>query len=101
NLIDIPSTLQLERLQRQEAQTRSNEYTIALSTVKLPQQTLRKLTGMTSFNPSSTDLPGLNVVLETMGPGGGCGGKERTSTSSGSSIKAPSVREVLDRATRR
>ncbi|KAF9575052.1 GTP-binding protein [Mortierella alpina] len=87
NLIDIPSTLHLERLQQQEAQNRSNEYSSALSTVKLPQQTIRKLCSMTSVKASSADLPALHDVLET--------GKEGSATSSRNSIKAPSVREVL------
>jgi hypothetical protein len=105
-LIDIPSTFQLERLQQQEAEIRSNEYISALNTVKLPEQTLRKLSSMTSVNVkgSGVDLPGLNEVLEQAvrmkGPidtnGNGLGApRERTSTSSGSSMKAPSVREVL------
>jgi hypothetical protein len=99
NLIDIPSTLQVERIQQQDAQLRSNEYTIALSTVKLPQQTIRKLTNMTNFKASGADPPGVNDVLETdVGARTGNGpvnGRVRSSTSSGSSIKAPSVREVL------
>ncbi|KAG0051268.1 hypothetical protein BGZ83_003902 [Gryganskiella cystojenkinii] len=109
NLIDIPSTFQLERLQQQEAETRSNEYISALNTVKLPEQTLRKLSSMTSVNvkgsASAVDLPGLNAVLEqavgqkgssTPTNGNGLGSPhERISTSSGSSVKAPSVREVL------
>ncbi|GJJ68128.1 hypothetical protein EMPS_00474 [Entomortierella parvispora] len=107
NLIDIPSTFHLERLQQQEAETRSNEYLSALNTVKLPEQTLRKLSSMTSVNVKSSsgvDLPGLSEVLEqAVGLKGslynnGCGlgaPRERTSTSSGSSVKAPSVREVL------
>jgi len=109
NLIDIPSTFQLERLQQQEAETRSNEYISALNTVKLPEQTLRKLSSMTSVNvkgsSSVMDLPGLKEVLEqavgqkrsartTNGNELGAP-RERTSTSSGSSMKAPSVREVL------
>ena len=78
-----------------------------MNTVKLPEQTLRKLSSMTSVNVKSSsgvDLPGLNEVLEhaigLKGPfynnGIGLGApRERTSTSSGSSVKAPSVREVL------
>ncbi|KAK3821823.1 MAG: hypothetical protein J3Q66DRAFT_427710 [Benniella sp.] len=103
NLIDIPSTHQLDRLQHQDVQNRSHEYTIALSTVKLPQQAIRKLTTMTTFKASGNEISGLNDVLETaVGANAGVGagtmsvnGKERSSTSSGSSIKAPSVREVL------
>ncbi|KAG0207476.1 hypothetical protein BGX31_002561, partial [Mortierella sp. GBA43] len=99
NLIDIPSTLQVERIQQQDAQIRSNEYTIALSTVKLPQQTIRKLTNMTNFKAAGADPPGVNDVLETdVGARTGnapINGRVRSSTSSGSSIKAPSVREVL------
>ncbi|KAF9965755.1 hypothetical protein BGZ70_004173 [Mortierella alpina] len=87
NLIDIPSTLHIERLQQQEAQNRSNEYSSALSTVKLPQQTIRKLCSMTSVKASSADLPALHDVLEA--------GKEGSATSSRNSVKAPSVREVL------
>ncbi|KAG0003438.1 hypothetical protein BGZ79_000897 [Entomortierella chlamydospora] len=94
NLIDIPSTLQLERLQQQEAQNRLNEYVSALNTVKLPQQTIRKLCSMTSVKTSGTDMPSLDGVLETA-VGTGSTGKERSTTSSGSSIKTPSVREVL------
>ncbi|KAG0214794.1 hypothetical protein BGX28_001429 [Mortierella sp. GBA30] len=90
NLIDIPSTLHLERLQQQEAQTRSNEYISALSTVKLPEQTIRKLSSLTSVKASNADLPALHDVLET-----GTGGKEGSATSSRNSVKAPSVREVL------
>ncbi|KAF9135344.1 hypothetical protein BGW39_003451 [Mortierella sp. 14UC] len=94
NLIDIPSTLQLERLQQQEAQNRSNEYLNALSTVKLPEQTIRKLYSMTSFMAAAgTDLQ-TNEVLETT-TAAVTAPRERTSTSSGSSVKAPSVREVL------
>ena len=96
-MIDIPSTLHLERLQQQEAQERSNEYVSALNTVKLPQQTIRKLTSMTSVKASSSaDLPALNDMLETaVGSEAVINGKVRSSTSSGNSIKAPSVREVL------
>ncbi|KAG0326897.1 hypothetical protein BGZ99_008806 [Dissophora globulifera] len=101
NLIDIPSTLQVERLQQQEAQHRSNEYVSALHTVKLPQQTIRKLTSMTSVKATGADLPGLSDVLESATGTGAVsrapmsGVKSRSSTSSGNSIKAPSVREVL------
>ncbi|KAG0291081.1 hypothetical protein BGZ98_003147 [Dissophora globulifera] len=104
NLIDIPSTLQVERLQQQEAQHRSNEYVSALHTVKLPQQTIRKLTSMTSVKATGADLPGLSDVLESATGNGASGAvsrapmsgvKTRSSTSSGNSIKAPSVREVL------
>ncbi|ORZ02014.1 hypothetical protein BCR41DRAFT_363193 [Lobosporangium transversale] len=98
NLIDIPSTLQVERLQQQEALNRSNEYMSALNTVKLPQQTIRKLYNMTSVKGSGTDMPALNDALETAvgtNDGAALNTKERISTSSGNSIKAPSVREVL------
>ncbi|KAI7832410.1 hypothetical protein BC939DRAFT_103124 [Gamsiella multidivaricata] len=97
NLIDIPSTLHLERLQRQEAQNRSNEYVSALNTVKLPQQTIRKLCSMTSVKASSgADMPPLNSVLEAaMGTANLANNKEHSPTSSGNSVKAPSVREVL------
>lgn len=60
---------------------------------------------MTAFKATgNSDISGLNDVLETAvgaksgagaGTVGGVNGKERSSTSSGSSIKAPSVREVL------
>ncbi|KAF8925016.1 hypothetical protein BGZ58_001225 [Dissophora ornata] len=99
NLIDIPSTFQVERLQQQEALNRSNEYVSALNTVKLPQQTIRKLTSMTSVKALGADMPTLSEVLEAAvgagGAGSGVNGKTRSSTSSGNSIKAPSVREVL------
>ncbi|KAI1321346.1 Protein phosphatase methylesterase 1 [Mortierella claussenii] len=106
NLIDIPSTLQIERLQQQVAQNRSNEYVSALNTVKLPQQIIRKLYNMTSVQSSGADLPrGLHDALENgsaaKGVSGSAGGskpnsgKEQSLTSSGNSIKAPSVREVL------
>ncbi|KAF9426832.1 hypothetical protein BGZ76_002581 [Entomortierella beljakovae] len=104
-LIDIPSALQLERLQQQEVQNRSNEYVSALNTVRLPQQTFRKLSNMATVKTSSADLPSLNDVLEAaagtggVNAGNGAGGKERSSTSSGNSIKAPSVREVLSEKT--
>ncbi|KAF9092410.1 hypothetical protein BGX23_004337 [Mortierella sp. AD031] len=91
NLIDIPSTLQLERLQQQEAQDRSAEYTHALNTVKLPEQAIRKLYSMTNVMPTGgTDSVSSNEASETT-----AAPRERSSTSSGSSIKAPSVREVL------
>lgn len=83
NLIDIPSTFQLERLEQQEAQNRSNEYMSALNTVKLPKQAIRKLYSMTSVKGSDEENSG--VV--------------RSSTSSGHSIKAPSVRELLSEKT--
>ncbi|KAG0264005.1 hypothetical protein BG011_007565 [Mortierella polycephala] len=89
NLIDIPSTLQLERLQQQEAQNRSNEYMSALNTVKLPQQTIRKLCSMTSVTASGADMPTISDVLES------ASGKDGATTSSRNSVKAPSVREVL------
>lgn len=82
NLIDIPSTFQLERLEQQEAQNRSNEYMSALNTVKLPKQAIRKLYNMTSIKGSDEES-----------------GMVRSSTSSGNSIKAPSVREVLSEKT--
>ncbi|KAF9349816.1 hypothetical protein BGX34_001597, partial [Mortierella sp. NVP85] len=58
---------------------------------------------MTTFKASGNEISGLHDVLETaVGANAGVGagtmgvnGKERSSTSSGSSIKAPSVREVL------
>ncbi|KAF9382196.1 hypothetical protein CPB97_007283 [Podila verticillata] len=85
-LIDIPSTLHLDRLQHQEAQTRSKEYLSVLNTVKLPQQTIRKLYSMTSVttNNHSSDLqvPDYDSV-------------KRGSGSSSSSVKAASVRDVL------
>ncbi|KAF9387912.1 hypothetical protein CPC16_006785 [Podila verticillata] len=85
-LIDIPSTLHLDRLQHQEAQTRSKEYLLVLNTVKLPQQTIRKLYSMTSVttNNHSSDLqvPDYDSV-------------KRGSGSSASSVKAASVRDVL------
>ncbi|KAF9161136.1 hypothetical protein DFQ27_009682 [Actinomortierella ambigua] len=84
NLIDIPSTLHLERLQQQEAQTRSHEYQSALHTVKLPEQAIRKLYSMTSVRASG-DTPAGDV--ESIG--------FKSSSSSGNSVKAPSVREVL------
>ncbi|KAF9115705.1 hypothetical protein BGX27_006811 [Mortierella sp. AM989] len=105
NLIDIPSTLQLERLQQQEVQHRSNEYVSALNTVKLPQQTIRKLCSMASVKTSGADLPSLNEVLEAavgngaLNGGTGPNGKVRSPTSSGNSTKAPSVREVLSEKT--
>lgn len=83
NLIDIPSTFQLERLEQQEAQNRSNEYMSALNTVKLPKQAIRKLYSMTSVKGSEEEPSGM----------------VRSSTSSGHSIKAPSVREVLSEKT--
>ncbi|KAG0018967.1 hypothetical protein BGZ81_009983, partial [Podila clonocystis] len=83
NLIDIPSTFQLERLEQQEAQNRSNEYMSALNTVKLPKQAIRKLYSMTSVKGSDEEQAGM----------------VRSSTSSGHSIKAPSVREVLSEKT--
>ncbi|KAG0298636.1 hypothetical protein BGZ96_009710 [Linnemannia gamsii] len=93
NLIDIPSTLQVERLQRQEAQNRSNEYLNALNTVKLPEQTIRKLYSMTSVMATTgVDFQQTNDVHETTTT---ATPRERSSTSSGSSLKAPSVREVL------
>ncbi|KAG0294697.1 hypothetical protein BGZ97_005019 [Linnemannia gamsii] len=93
NLIDIPSTLQLERLQQQEAQNRSNEYLNALNTVKLPEQTIRKLYSMTSVMATTgSDLQQTNEVHETTTA---AAPRERSLTSSGSSMKAPSVREVL------
>ncbi|KAF9273166.1 hypothetical protein BGZ68_001741 [Mortierella alpina] len=85
NLIDIPSTLQLERLQQQEAQNRSNEYISALNTVKLPQQTIKKLHSMTSVVKAGADVS--NEYLD--------GGMKSTVSSAVNSIKAPSVREVL------
>ncbi|KAG0375693.1 hypothetical protein BGX24_008766 [Mortierella sp. AD032] len=92
NLIDIPSTLQLERLQQQEAQNRSNEYLNALNTVKLPEQTIRKLYNMTSVMATTGMDVQTKEVLETTTT---ATPRERSSTSSGSSMKAPSVREVL------
>lgn len=93
NLIDIPSTLQVERLQQQEAQNRSNEYLNALNTVKLPEQTIRKLYSMTSVMATTgMDLQQTNEANETTTA---AAPRERSSTSSGSSLKAPSVREVL------
>ncbi|KAK3840441.1 MAG: hypothetical protein JOS17DRAFT_727054 [Linnemannia elongata] len=92
NLIDIPSTFQVERLQQQEAQNRSNEYLNALNTVKLPEQTIRKLYSMTSVMASAGTDSQTNDVHETTTA---AVPRERSSTSSGSSIKAPSVREVL------
>ncbi|KAF9899444.1 hypothetical protein BX616_003031, partial [Lobosporangium transversale] len=85
NLIDIPSTLQLERLQQQEAQHRSNEYIAALNAVKLPEQTIKKLYNMTSVVKAGGDLPNeqLDGVLKS------------SASSAVNSIKAPSVREVL------
>ncbi|CAO3565900.1 unnamed protein product [Mortierella alpina] len=85
NLIDIPSTLQLERLQQQEAQNRSNEYISALNTVKLPQQTIKKLHSMTSVVKAGADVT--NEYLD--------GGMKSTASSAVNSVKAPSVREVL------
>ncbi|KAF9965668.1 hypothetical protein BGZ70_004366 [Mortierella alpina] len=85
NLIDIPSTLQLERLQQQEAQNRSNEYISALNTVKLPQQTIKKLHSMTSVVKAGVDVT--NEHLD--------GGIKSTVSSAVSSVKTPSVREVL------
>ncbi|KAI8594399.1 hypothetical protein EDD21DRAFT_393670 [Dissophora ornata] len=85
NLIDIPSTLQLERLQHQEAQNRSKEYISALNTVKLPEQAIKKLHSMTSVVKAGGDIP--NEQMD---------GVLRSSASSAvNSIKAPSVREVL------
>ncbi|KAF9582626.1 hypothetical protein BGW38_010955, partial [Lunasporangiospora selenospora] len=114
NLIDIPSTLQIERLQQQAAQNRSNEYTHALSTVKLPQNAIQKLHSMTSVVSSTSSSTTSNTAVDANGhclSGGegldststarngtvglGINGKVRTSTSSGSSTKAPSVRDVL------
>ncbi|KAF8979470.1 hypothetical protein BGZ46_005417 [Entomortierella lignicola] len=102
NLIDIPSTLHLERLQQQEVQNRSDEYVSALNTVKLPQQTIRKLCSMTSVKTSSGQqdyMPSLSDALEaSVGSGPASAdpnGMFRSATSSGNSTKAPSVREVL------
>lgn len=90
-LIDIPSTLHLDRLQHQEAQTRSQEYLTVLNTVKLPQQTIRKLYSMTSVttphNHSNGDLQVPDHDSVKRGSG--------SSASSGHSVKAPSVRDVL------
>ncbi|KAF9096794.1 hypothetical protein BGX23_010364 [Mortierella sp. AD031] len=86
NLIDIPSTLQLERLQQQEAQLRSNEYISALNTVKLPQQAIKKLHSMTSVVKAGADLSGDQLEV---------GGVKSSASSAVNSIKAPSVREVL------
>ncbi|KAF9931481.1 hypothetical protein FBU30_010097 [Linnemannia zychae] len=95
NLIDIPSTLQVERLQQQEAQSRSTEYLNALNTVKLPEQTIRKLYSLTSVvTTAGTDAQHSNEMSETTAVGVAAP-RERSSTSSGSSMKAPSVREVL------
>ncbi|KAG0060672.1 hypothetical protein BGZ89_006890 [Linnemannia elongata] len=88
NLIDIPSTLQLERLQQQEAQLRSNEYISALNTVKLPQQAIKKLHSMTSVVKAGADLSSDQQLLEV-------GGVKSSASSTANSLKAPSVREVL------
>ncbi|KAG0234671.1 hypothetical protein BGW42_006291 [Actinomortierella wolfii] len=88
NLIDIPSTLHLERLQQQEAQIRSNEYQSALNTVKLPEQAIRKLYSMTSVRVSGDNPTG---DVESIGI--------KSTSSSGNSVKAPSVREVLSEKT--
>ncbi|KAF9185400.1 hypothetical protein BGZ51_002685 [Haplosporangium sp. Z 767] len=85
HLIDIPSTLQLERLQQKEAQNRSNEYISALNTVKLPEQTIKKLHSMTSVVKAGSDVA--NEHLD--------GGLKSSASSAVNSIKAPSVREVL------
>ncbi|KAF9423631.1 hypothetical protein BGZ94_008216 [Podila epigama] len=85
NLIDIPSTFQLERLEQHEAQNRSNEYMSALNTVKLPKQTIRKLHSMTSVKA------GFDLAVDDAH-----NGAVRSSTSS---IKAPSVRELLSEKT--
>lgn len=91
-LIDIPSTLHLDRLQHQEAQTRSKEYLSVLNTVKLPQQTIRKLYSMTSVTTSNNHSNGdLQVPDHDSVKRGGSG----SSASSGHSVKAPSVRDVL------
>ncbi|GJJ74749.1 hypothetical protein EMPS_07107 [Entomortierella parvispora] len=92
NLIDIPSTLQLERLQQQEAQNRSNEYISALNTVKLPEQTIKKLHSMTSVVKAGADIP-IDFDATTLGSSGN--GLKSTVSSAGNSVKAPSVREVL------
>ncbi|KAG0275907.1 hypothetical protein BGZ95_008244 [Linnemannia exigua] len=94
NLIDIPSTLQLERLQQEEAQNRSHEYLNALSAVKLPEQAIRKLYSMTSVMATTGTDVQTNEVLEST-TAAAAAPRERSSTSSGSSVKAPSVREVL------
>ncbi|KAK3834745.1 MAG: hypothetical protein JOS17DRAFT_737629 [Linnemannia elongata] len=88
NLIDIPSTLQLERLQQQEAQLRSNEYISALNTVKLPQQAIKKLHSMTSVVKAGADLSSDQQLLEVAGV-------KSSVSSAANSVKAPSVREVL------
>lgn len=93
NLIDIPSTLQLERLQQQEAQNRSNEYISALNTVKLPEQTIKKLHSMTSVVKAGADIP-IDFDATTLGSSGN-GGLKSAVSSAGNSVKAPSVREVL------
>ncbi|KAF9421055.1 hypothetical protein BGZ94_008941 [Podila epigama] len=85
-LIDIPSTLHLERLEQQEAQTRSKEYISALNTVKIPEQTIRKLYTMTSIHTGHMAGGELHVP-------GGDGSSHGGSASS--SVKAPSVRDVL------
>ncbi|KAG0293166.1 hypothetical protein BGZ98_002304 [Dissophora globulifera] len=84
NLIDIPSTLQLDRLQQQEAQNRSNEYISALNTVKLPDHTIKKLHSMTSVIKSG-DMPSEQLD----------GALKSSASSAVNSLKAPSVREVL------
>ncbi|KAG0044226.1 hypothetical protein BGZ83_010519 [Gryganskiella cystojenkinii] len=93
NLIDIPSTLQLERLEQQEAQNRSNEYISALNTVKLPEQTLKKLHSMTSVVKAGADIPN-DFDATTLGSNTN-GGLKSAVSSAGNSVKAPSVREVL------
>jgi hypothetical protein len=84
NLIDIPSTLQLERLQHQEAQNRSNQYISALNAVKLPQQAIKKLHSMTSVVKVG-DIPCDQLD----------GALKSSASSAVNSVKAPSVREVL------
>ncbi|KAI7832621.1 hypothetical protein BC939DRAFT_2218 [Gamsiella multidivaricata] len=84
NLIDIPSTLQLERLQQQEAQNRSNEYITALNTVKLPEQAIKKLHSMTSV------VKGGDISIDQLD-----GALKSSASSTVNSVRAPSVREVL------
>ncbi|KAI8357626.1 hypothetical protein B0O80DRAFT_424627 [Mortierella sp. GBAus27b] len=84
NLIDIPSTLQLERLQYQEAQNRSNAYISALNAVKLPEQAIKKLHSMTSVVKVG-DIPSDQLD----------GALKSSASSAVNSLKAPSVREVL------
>ncbi|KAI1315148.1 hypothetical protein EDD11_001253 [Mortierella claussenii] len=88
NLIDIPSTLQLERFQQQEAQNRSNEYISALNTVKLPDQTIKKLHSMTSVVKAGADLPSDQLLMDS-------GAIKSSASSAVNSLKASSVREVL------